>query len=871
MTVLRSREIIASTKTTPHNPKSRLKLDPSTPAKTRESPNTIQSPPPPPPTASTSTPSSQPQNPNPNPHLNSKQCSVEFGSDSTSVSGVARRRSLRLASKCPDSDQSKNLAPEKSRKRNTARREKGTCSMAEKEVKEKLREEVDDHVSNGEVGFDLFGKRVTVVGVERGTEVMKKGFGEKGKVVVDQGERGFSGLGLSLDLGSFGANCIKEEVKKKRKLEIDINFPALEWEGEDGRSKGFLSLRSGKKVSKRGLGGGHNGALVIDLDADENGKGKLVEGGFAFNGVAVVELDSESDEERCSENVVQSSSPRGKRKLSDASEGVAEDLKDEVMASENGIDNGRRRYSIEEKGKGKLIGEVVLVNGNDEAELGVKPEVLSSVENVAASPIRKRENAALPDERQVNNSNTRENAASGNQYMERFRDIARRNASRFAHFASEEEEENQLPPQVEVAQDIEDWPGPFSTAMKIIKDRAAKNAQLPSKDQTTPPFVEWVPKSFQDRPLSKNLIPSLQDLCLSFLAKNADAIVSLEHVADALRHRLCQMLCDSRKMNSHFFELLVQGLPTEVRLRDCSWMTEEQFTKSFQQWDTSNLTVLQLDQCGRCVADYILHSTLARSSNCLPALTTLSLSGACRLSDVGLSALVSSAPALRSLNLSQCSLLTSSSIGTLADSLGSVLRELYLNDCQGIDALLILPALKKLEHLEVLWLGGLENVCDDFIKEFVTARGQSLKELVLTDCGKLTDSSVKVIAETCTGLCALDLVNLYKLTDLTLGYLANGCREIQTLKLCRNAFRKLHTLDLSWCRNLTDEALGLIADSCLSLRILKLFGCTQLTNTFLDGHSNPEVKIIGLKVSPILEHVKVSDPHEGPLRYSSVY
>lgn len=133
--------------------------------------------------------------------------------------------------------------------------------------------------------------------------------------------------------------------------------------------------------------------------------------------------------------------------------------------------------------------------------------------------------------------------------------------------------------------------------------------------------------------------------------------------------------------------------------------------------------------------DYILHSTLARSSNCLPSLTSLSLSGACRLSDVGLAALVSSAPALRSLNLSQCSLLTSSSIDTLANSLGSVLRELYLNDCQSINAMLILPALKKLEHLEVLWLPGIDNVCDDFIKEFITARGHNLKELVLTDCG----------------------------------------------------------------------------------------------------------------------------------------
>ncbi|TQD72125.1 hypothetical protein C1H46_042324 [Malus baccata] len=80
----------------------------------------------------------------------------------------------------------------------------------------------------------------------------------------------------------------------------------------------------------------------------------------------------------------------------------------------------------------------------------------------------------------------------------------------------------------------------------------------------------------------------------------------------------------------------------------------------------------------------------------------------------------------------------------------------------------------------------------------------------------------------------------------------------------------LHTLDLSWCRNLTDEALGLIVDSCLSLRMLKLLGCTQITDTFLDGHSNPEVRIIGLKFSPILEHLKALNPHEGPLRYSSV-
>ena len=58
-------------------------------------------------------------------------------------------------------------------------------------------------------------------------------------------------------------------------------------------------------------------------------------------------------------------------------------------------------------------------------------------------------------------------------------------------------------------------------------------------------------------------------------------------------------------------------------------------------------------------------------------------------------------------------------------------------------------------------------------------------------CRKLTDSSFEVISETCPGLCAIDLVNLSKLTDFAIGYLANGCRAIQKLKLCRNSFRLL--------------------------------------------------------------------------------
>lgn len=144
--------------------------------------------------------------------------------------------------------------------------------------------------------------------------------------------------------------------------------------------------------------------------------------------------------------------------------------------------------------------------------------------------------------------------------------------------------------------------------------------------------------------------------------------------------------------------------------------------------------MLQLDQCGRCIPDYALFGPLRPSPWWLPRLVNLSLSGACRLSDKGLHVLVSSAPSLRSINLSQCSLLSSVSVNILAQSLGSLLKELYLDDCLTIDAAQIVPALKKLEHLEVLSLAGIQTVSDEFIGDYITARGQNMKELVLKDC-----------------------------------------------------------------------------------------------------------------------------------------
>ncbi|XP_065850977.1 uncharacterized protein [Euphorbia lathyris] len=737
-----------------------------------------------------------------------------------------------------------------------------------------------------------------------------------------------------------GDGCVQNGSSKRKKTvssrsEEERNSDSNLKDNEDGsgvagNSSGILGLRSGKRivsieeeVKNQSPNGSNNAEGSDRYSRDDRGKGKLVTGDDCVqNGSSKRKktVSSWSEEERNSDSnlkdnedgsgVASNSSGilglrSGKRIVS-----VEKEVKNQ---SPNGSNNaeGSDRYSKDDKGKGKLVNDDSKSNTGEVTQLELESQLQdlrSKLQGLVDS---------FKDALESGNLASNSNSGKSETRMERFREIARKSASRFAHFEPQEQQEENVPrvdvetPSEEVREKVEDWPGPFSTAMKIIRDRANKlNSQQghSTSKEPKPVPITWIPRKTRCSNLSRAHVPSLLDLCMKILVKNVDAVSSLDHVPDALRHRICQLLCDCWGMNSCFLELLVRGSPTEIRIKDCSWLTEEEFTKCFGACDTSNLSVLQLDQCGRCIADYILPATLARSSRSMPALIALSLSGACRLTDIGLGSLLSAAPALKSINLSQCSLLTSFGIGTLAQSLGSHLQELYIDDCQSLDVKLILPALKKLEHLEVLSLAGMQAVRDDFVREFVGVRGHNMKELVLSDCTNLTDSCIKVIAETCPGLRSLDLVNLYKLTDATLGYLANSCQQIQTLKFCRNTFsdeaiaafletsgeplkelslnnvaevgnntalalarrsRNLEKLDLSWCRKLRDEAVGLIVDSCSSLKVLKLFGCGQITNVFLDGHSNEGVEIIGVKLTPVLEHIRVHDMEVFPLRYTS--
>ena len=55
----------------------------------------------------------------------------------------------------------------------------------------------------------------------------------------------------------------------------------------------------------------------------------------------------------------------------------------------------------------------------------------------------------------------------------------------------------------------------------------------------------------------------------------------------------------------------------------------------------------------------------------------------------------------------------------------------------------------------------------------------------------------------------------------------------------------LTVLDISWCRGVSDHGIGALVDACEGLEKLSLWGCTQLTRHFDDGHSRDGLRVIG--------------------------
>ena len=98
---------------------------------------------------------------------------------------------------------------------------------------------------------------------------------------------------------------------------------------------------------------------------------------------------------------------------------------------------------------------------------------------------------------------------------------------------------------------------------------------------------------------------------------------------------------------------------------------------------------------------------------------------------------------------------------------------------------------------------------------------------------QVSDAGIEGLAAGCCALRHLSLNNIPALGDLALVALRKCCA------------RSLTTLDLSWCRGVSDLGLGALVGASPRLERVSIWGCSQLTKCFFDGHSNDALRIVG--------------------------
>lgn len=220
------------------------------------------------------------------------------------------------------------------------------------------------------------------------------------------------------------------------------------------------------------------------------------------------------------------------------------------------------------------------------------------------------------------------------------------------------------------------------------------------------------------------------------------------------------------------------------------------------------------------------------------------------------------------------------------------LHSLSLQCCQKLTADQLRPLASLSGRLTQLHLDHTIQLTDDVLAEILAAVGPGLTHLGLSGCERLGDAGVAAVAAHCRGLAHLRLGGLYgvakpsyellfgaevgagaclALASLSLGgaYAVDddildrvaraGAGRLRALELdsvadltdatilslSKHCKHSLEQLDISFCRGITDQGLGHLVDHCRMLKEITIWGCTQITDVFLQKHSNPHLLISG--------------------------
>lgn len=381
----------------------------------------------------------------------------------------------------------------------------------------------------------------------------------------------------------------------------------------------------------------------------------------------------------------------------------------------------------------------------------------------------------------------------------------------------------------------------------------------PSKKKPIPRKRKIV--AIQKEPISKEILPSLRDICIAVVASYVDDLDSFGIISEESVEKLAKIISKNRKLNDVTSRLFMEPLNTRLRLYDCTNMNEVSLLNISQF--CPRLQYLQLVYCGN-ITDKVLHAYADR----LPSLKSLQVSGAFLVkSEVWDYFFKTVSTRLEYFEVRHTARFSEDNVITLTKNCPN-LRELRMGQLFNMDSgwLCHIAGLKNLTVLEIAWPSGLSTLQTKDVVDLLSKIGPQLTELSLKGGTDLEDKVLtKGILKYCTNLKKLNLEQCHKLTakamiDLMNSWKAAGLTHLnvercilfddKVLKAIVNHSgstlqhlsihslekitvagleslncKELAYLDCGFIRSVDDFVVKNIIDSSASLETLKLFGC----------------------------------------------
>ncbi|KAI7865009.1 hypothetical protein BDF14DRAFT_1829485 [Spinellus fusiger] len=283
-----------------------------------------------------------------------------------------------------------------------------------------------------------------------------------------------------------------------------------------------------------------------------------------------------------------------------------------------------------------------------------------------------------------------------------------------------------------------------------------------------------------------------------------------------------------------------------INLRGCIQLTDYGLCSLVNA--CPNIQVAYLKDCTT-----LSTASLAYFLRNMPHLHTLDLSGVSSVRNDTLEIIGQQLPALETLDLRWCRQITGQGVQKVANGC-RLLRYLRIDGCSQLDVDTIAD-LGKLPNLSHLSLASCTSISDGHIIQLFTNATGSLMKLGLSNCAKITDASLRLIALCAPQITHLKLSGCLQLTDSGFCFLIPRLTQLthldledlqhitaNTIQSLANHQPHLRHLCLSNCTKIDDAAIVslVVYGVCHHLQQLELDSC-NITDTTLDaiaGHFN---------------------------------